>query len=187
MALSYIAKKGCFDNINHTKLIKQLWHMGIHDRRILMILKKMLKAGVMNELAFTEIGTPQGGIISPLLANVYLHKLDKWIVREWEEKPTKFNYKNSVNKTEALRKRSNLKPAYLVRYADDWVLITSTKSNAEKWKKRIEKFLDTKLILKLEPRKNTHHKCQGKRNPLPWFQLQTSTLRKRKKWIYITN
>ncbi|OLN27153.1 reverse transcriptase domain-containing protein [Desulfosporosinus metallidurans] len=53
--------KGCFDNINHTKLIRQLWHMGIHDRRILMILKKMLKAGVMNELAVTELGTPQGG------------------------------------------------------------------------------------------------------------------------------
>lgn len=145
--------RGCFDNINHTKLIKQLWHMGIHDRRILMILKKMLKAGVMNEWAITEVGTPQGGIISPLLANVFLHKLDKWIVREWEEKHTKTNYLRSHNCLEALRKRSNLKPAYLVRYADDWVLITNTKSNAEKWKKRIEKFLDSKLKLKLSPEK----------------------------------
>lgn len=58
--------RGCFDNINHTKLIKQLWHMSIHDRRILMILKKMLKAGVMNELAVTEIGTPQGGLCKAL-------------------------------------------------------------------------------------------------------------------------
>jgi RNA-directed DNA polymerase len=40
---------GFFDNVNHTKLIKKLWHMGIRDRRILMIIKAMLKAGVMNE------------------------------------------------------------------------------------------------------------------------------------------
>jgi hypothetical protein len=45
-------------------LIKQLWHMGIHDRRILMIIKKMLRAGVMDELTATELGTPQGGFDS---------------------------------------------------------------------------------------------------------------------------
>jgi len=139
--------KGCFDNINHTKLIKQLWHMGIHDRRILMIIKKMLKAGIMDEIKTIELGTPQGGIISPLLANVYLHKLDKWIVREWEEKKTKHEYTHT-NRVKALKK-TNLKPAYLIRYADDWILITNTKANAEKWKRRIEKYLDTKLKLKL--------------------------------------
>lgn len=146
--------KGCFDNINHTKLIKQLWHMGIHDRRILMIIKKMLKAGVMNEMATTEQGTPQGGIISPLLANVYLHKLDKWIIREWEEKKTKNKYKNQTIRIKALKK-TNLKPAYLIRYADDWILITNTKSNADKWKRRIEKYLDTNLKLTLSPTKTT--------------------------------
>jgi hypothetical protein len=86
------------------------------------------------------------------LANVYLHKLDKWIVREWEEKKTKRKYTSHNNTIAALRK-VNLKPAYLVRYADDWVLITDTKSHAEKWKKRIEKFLDTDLKLKLSPEK----------------------------------
>jgi group II intron reverse transcriptase/maturase len=144
--------KGCFDNINHTKLIKQLWHMGIHDRRILMIIKKMLKAGVMDELKTTELGTPQGGIISPLLANVYLHKLDQWIIREWEEKTTKHQYTRKNSKIRGLRK-TNLKPAYLVRYADDWILITDSKANAEKWKRRIEKYLDTKFKLKLSPNK----------------------------------
>jgi group II intron reverse transcriptase/maturase len=144
--------KGCFDNIDHTKLIKQLWHTGIQDKRILMIIKKMLKAGVMDELATTELGTPQGGIISPLLANVYLHKLDKWIVREWEMKKTKHQYTQNRHKIAALKK-SNLKPAYLIRYADDWILITNTKSNAEKWKRRIENYLDTNLELKLNPDK----------------------------------
>jgi len=175
--------KGCFDNINHTKLIKQLWHMGIHDRRILMILKKMLKAGVMNELAVTEVGTPQGGIISPLLANVYLHKLDKWIVREWEEKKTKTDYSQKSHQVNQLKK-TNLKPAYLIRYADDWVLITNTRSNAEKWKKRIEKFLDTKLKLKLSPQKTLITDIREKTIRFLGFSYkQVPSVKARKGWI----
>ncbi len=66
-----------FDNVNHTRLIKKLWHMGIRDRRVLMIIKTMLKAGIMGELKENPLGTPQGGIISPLLANAYLNTLDQ--------------------------------------------------------------------------------------------------------------
>lgn len=62
MALSYIAKSGFFDNVNHTKLIKKLWHIGIRDRRILMIIKVMLKADVMNESKENPLGAPQGGL-----------------------------------------------------------------------------------------------------------------------------
>lgn len=78
--------KGFFDNINHRKLLESLWNMGIKDRRILMIIKAMLEAGILNEKDKNNIGTPQGGIISPLLANVYLHSLDTWVTREWENK-----------------------------------------------------------------------------------------------------
>lgn len=149
-----------FDTINHTKLIRQLWHLGIRDRRVLMIIKQMLKAGVMNETEITFEGTPQGGIISPLLANVYLNPFDRFIAKAWEEKQTRYPYKGKDNKIQSLRKRSNLKPAYLVRYCDDWVLITDTKSNAEKWKKRIQQFLQTqlKLVLSEEKTKVTHVK-----------------------------
>ncbi|SFR17940.1 reverse transcriptase domain-containing protein [Desulfoscipio geothermicus] len=70
--------KGCFDNINHTKLIKQLWHMGIHDRRILMIIKKMLKAGIMDELKTTELGTPQGGLCKALHKPPWTKPLSRW-------------------------------------------------------------------------------------------------------------
>ena len=143
----------CFDDINHTKLTKQLWHMGIHDRRVLRIVKEMLKAGVLGELNTTEQGTPQGGVISPILANVYLHKLDQWVVREWEQKRTRTAYAQDHNRIEAIRKRSNLRPAYLVRYADDWVLITSTSSNAVKWKQRLQRYLGTNLKLTLSEEK----------------------------------
>jgi len=177
--------KGCFDNINHTKLIKQLWHMGIHDRRILMIIKKMLKAGVMDELKTTELGTPQGGIISPLLANVYLHKLDQWIIREWEEKKTKHKYTSIINRNAALKK-TNLKPAYLIRYADDWILITNTKANAEKWKRRIEKYLDTKLKLKLSPDKTLI--TNVRKSPIHFlgFRYKQITGKSRTGWIPCT-
>jgi len=194
--------KGCFDNINHTKLIKQLWHMGIHDRRILMIIKKMLKAGVLDELATTTRGTPQGGIISPLLANIYLHKLDKWIVREWEEKKieyektekdkktkekkkTKHKYKNHHKEIDALKK-TNLKPAYLIRYADDWILITNTKSNAEKWKKRIEKYLDTNLKLTLSPDKTFITNVREKPIHFLGFRYKQIPGKSRTGWITCT-
>jgi group II intron reverse transcriptase/maturase len=70
--------KSFFDNINHRILLKKLWKMGVRDKKILAILKKMLEAGYLEENSFysTEMGTVQGGVISPLLANVYLNDFD---------------------------------------------------------------------------------------------------------------
>ena len=58
--------------------------MGVRDRRVLQIIKAMLKAGVMDECEVNEEGTPQGGLISPLLANIYLDMMDEWIAKQWE-------------------------------------------------------------------------------------------------------
>lgn len=142
-----------FDTVNHSILIKTLYAMGIQDRRLLMVIKKMLKAGVMKETPINELGTPQGGIISPILANAYLHNLDKWIAREWEEKKTRTIGKGAAHKVAALTKYSDLKPAFFVRYADDWVLMTDSKVNAHKWKHRIGKYLEEQLKLKLAEEK----------------------------------
>jgi len=156
--------------------------MGIRDRRVLMIIKAMLKAGIMNELKENPTGTPQGGIISPLLANVYLNTLDQWIVREWENKKTKHKYSNESNKRRMLKK-TKVKPAYLVRYADDWILITNTKSNAEKWKKRIAKYLKTNLKLKLSEEKTLITNARKKPIKFLGFDLKTVPGKARKGYV----
>ena len=70
--------KGCFDNINHRVLLQKLWRIGIHDKRVLKLISQMLKAGYIESDLFytTKAGTPQGGILSPLLSNVYLNDFD---------------------------------------------------------------------------------------------------------------
>ena len=66
--------KAFFENVQHGKLLKQMWQMGIQDKKLLKIISVMLKAEVA-DIGFPEKGTPQGGIISPLLSNIVLHYL----------------------------------------------------------------------------------------------------------------
>ncbi|RBP87849.1 group II intron reverse transcriptase/maturase [Cytobacillus firmus] len=141
-----------FDKVNHRILIKKLWNMGIRDRRILCLITEFLKAGIFKNIVRNDIGTPQGGILSPLLANVYLHYFDKWVAKQFEEFTTKHKYSKHDHKLRAL-KSSKLKPGYLIRYADDWVLVTNNKSNAHKWKTVIKNFLQKELKLELSEEK----------------------------------
>jgi group II intron reverse transcriptase/maturase len=72
--------RGCFDNIDHTKLLEVI-QRDIHDGRIISLIGNLLKAGYMEDWRYydTTSGTPQGGIISPLLANIYLNQLDRFV------------------------------------------------------------------------------------------------------------
>lgn len=132
--------KGFFDNVNHGKLLKQMWTIGIRDKQLLSIISSMLKAEVAG-IGFPVKGTPQGGIISPLLSNIVLNELDWWISSQWENLPTRVckEYARSDNgvidknqKYEMLRNKSNLKECYIVRYADDFKIFCRKRSDAEK-------------------------------------------------------
>ena len=141
----------CFDHIGHSILLKRLYHMGVKDRRVLQIIKAMLKAGVMDECEVNEEGTPQGGLISPLLANVYLDIMDEWVSKQWETKRTQYQYRKPQDK--APLKKTALIPGYLVRYADDFVIVTDTRAHAESWKSRLQTFLREKMKLTLSQEK----------------------------------
>lgn len=143
-----------FDTVNHRRLLQRLWEMGIRDRRLLQIIKTMLETGIMKETSVNELGAPQGGILSPLLANVYLDIFDQWVAYQWVDKPTKYKYTRQNNKLASL-KRTKIRPAYLIRYADDWVLVTQSKEEALKWKERIAQFMKNELKLSLSDEKTT--------------------------------
>ena len=108
--------KGFFDNVNHAKLIKQMWAMGIRDKNLICVISKMLKAEVQGK-GKMEKGTPQGGILSPLLSNIVLNELDWWISDQWETFETKHEYAG-YHKYRAL-KTTNMKEIRILRYADD--------------------------------------------------------------------
>jgi len=139
-----------FDTINHRKLMKLLGRR-VKDERLLDLIWKFLRAGVMERKLFkdTELGTPQGGIISPLLANVYLHELDKYMQR--------YTALSLVEK--AARRRHGQANYVYVRYADDFVVLSNgTKKQAEQMKEELSKFLSDSLRLNLsmEKTKVTH-------------------------------
>ncbi len=95
--------KAFFDNVNHTLLIKQLWNLGIQDRKVIACISKMLKAEIDKE-GIPSKGVPQGGILSTLLSNVVLNDLDQWVSGQWEFFPLSKNYKSKVGERYAKKR-----------------------------------------------------------------------------------
>ena len=145
--------KGFFDNVNHKILRQQIWKMGIHDKQLLAIIAKMLKAPVKGE-GIPIKGTPQGSILSPLLANIVLNDLDWWISNQWENFKTKKTYSRNDAKYVWLRKNSNLKEGFIVRYADDFKILCPDYETAKKWFNATEKWLKNNLDLDISPEKS---------------------------------
>jgi len=113
-----------FDNVDHDWMMRMLGEK-IADKNLLKIIKKFLKAGVMEagKLYQTEAGTPQGGILSPILSNIYLH----YILDLWVEKIVKRDTSGYVE---------------LLRYGDDFVILVQYKNEAEKILKELEERLN---------------------------------------------
>ena len=144
--------KGFFDNVNHGKLLKQLWTLGIQDKQVLRVLSKMLKAPIAG-VGIPEKGVPQGGILSPLLANVVLNELDWWISNQWETFQSHKQYYGPSEQYRALRSTS-LKKVFIVRYADDFKLFCKTRSEAERIYIAVQKWLMERLGLEISPEKS---------------------------------
>ena len=135
-----------FDTINHKKLMKILKRR-IKDKKILQLIWKFLKAGVMENKTFrdTNKGTPQGGILSPLLANIYLHELDKYMME---------NYSGFSTKEKKTRRRLQEANFVYIRYADDFIVMSNgRKAQMEVLKKDLNVFLKEELKLKLSEEK----------------------------------
>lgn len=124
--------KNYFGGIDHTKLMQAL-ERRLSDRKTLKLIRKWLKAGVMEDNLFQAslVGTPQGGVISPLLSNIYLHALDEC----WEKEHSKLGV--------------------LVRYCDDFVVLCRTPRALKESQEKVENILQS-LSLKLHPEKTRH-------------------------------
>lgn len=148
--------KGFFDNVDHGKLIRQMWAMGIHDKKLICVVKAMLKAPILmpdGEVVHPDKGTPQGGVLSPLLANIVLNELDWWVVSQWEQFPTRHEYSTAHNKFKALKK-TGLKEMRIVRYADDFKVFCRTRRQADKAYAAIKSWLAERLKLEVSPEKS---------------------------------
>ena len=145
--------KGCYDNIGHAVLLRVLGEK-IHDNRFLELLRRLLQAGYLDHWRYgaTLSGTPQGGVASPLLANIYLNELDRFVEQELlpvynrgTRRSAHPQYAAIVLRAQRLRRRGQEEPArvayraarqlpsqdpddrsyrrlHYVRYADDWLL-----------------------------------------------------------------
>ena len=165
--LQYVVEfdiKGFFDNVDHSKLIKQLWSLNIRDKELLYVIRRILKAPILMPDGHTEHptkGTPQGGIISPLLANVVLNELDHWIESQWQCNPVTENYAYRENaagcpiQSHAYRAMRNtrLKEMYIVRYADDFRILCRTREQADRTLIAVTQWLKERLRLDVSPEK----------------------------------
>ena len=169
MNLHYVIEfdiKGFFDNVNHSKLIRQIWSLGIHDKTLIFIIKRILTAPIKmpdNTTVLPNKGTPQGGIISPLLANIVLNELDWWIASQWEENPIAISKgrERIIGKTKVfdkshgyrIMKNTEMKEMHIIRYADDFRIFCRTKEDAVRTKEAVTAWIEERLKLGVSPEK----------------------------------
>lgn len=150
--------KGFFDNVDHGKLLKQIWTLGIRDKRLISIISKILKSEIEGEGIPTR-GTPQGGVISPILSLIVLNELDWWISDQWETYVPNGvregrNKGSSASFYQYAKKYTNLKVGFVVRYADDFKIMCRTYEDAKRWYYATVAFLKKRLKLDISPEKS---------------------------------
>ena len=138
----------CFDEIGHTPLLERL-RRRVKDKRVVALVRAFLKAGILTELGDREesySGTPQGGPLSPLLANIALSALDEHFHRQWQETM-------GTDYQRAKRRRLGLGNWRLIRFADDFVImVRGDRRHAEALREEVASVL-APLGLRLSPEK----------------------------------
>ncbi|WP_227837059.1 group II intron reverse transcriptase/maturase [Nocardia aurantia] len=172
----------CFDSIDHTALMDRV-RLRVKDKRILALVKAFLKAGILTELGDrrdTMTGTPQGGILSPLLANIALSVLDEQVMAPWKPGGTM-----TSESKRAYRRRKGLPAWRIVRYADDFlVLVHGTQDDAEAMREQVGQVISP-LGLRLSPEKTrVRHLSEGV--DFLGFRIQWRRKRGSGKWFVYT-
>ena len=147
-AYNYVVEgdiRGCFDNVNHTILMREL-RRRITDRRVLTVIKAFLRAGMIQEtgrFAATLTGVPQGGILSPVLTNVYLTILDRYFERIWKHQTRYIGCSTYY-------RRQGHATYRLIRYADDFViLVRGNREQAKAVRDEAARVLNDELRMEL--------------------------------------
>lgn len=170
--------KGCFDNIQHPILLK-LIHRRIKDQAIIELINRLLKAGVIDQGRYypTPTGTPQGGVLSPLLTNIYLHEFDRW----WWEK-----YGKLTLSQKAKRRKEGVGNCILTRYADDFVILCNgPRAEVERLREEARQFLWERLRLEMSLDKSRiTHVTDG--FDFLGFHLQWQLPKTGKPWLRVT-
>jgi RNA-directed DNA polymerase len=169
--------KACFDEISHKALLERL-RVRVKDKRVCVLVKAFLKSGVLTELGDREdtfTGTPQGGILSPLLANIALSALDDHFDQLWQQQM-------STSYQRRKRRRNGMANYKIIRYADDFVIMVSgDRHHAEELREEVAAVLEP-LGLRLAPEKTAvvhidegfdflgfHIRRQRKRGTQKWY------------------
>ncbi|MDQ0417596.1 group II intron reverse transcriptase/maturase [Croceifilum oryzae] len=168
-----------FDEVNHKQLMKQLWNVGIRDLKVRAIVGKILRASI-DKGGVPNKGTPQGGVLSPLLANLVLNDLDQWVSSQWETFPTRHMYTHRCYGYRRLKK-TKLKCGFIVRYADDAKVFTGFKQEAQRWFYAIEGFINKRLKLEISLEKSKIVNLKRCKSTFLGFEIKA--IRKRRTYV----
>lgn len=168
--------KGFFDNVDHGKLLKQIYTLGIRDKRLICIISKMLKAEIKG-IGIPTKGVPQGGILSPLLSNIVLNELDWWVASQWDKNSVQVKYKA----WKLPKSKGNLKRVFLVRYADDFRLYCTNIDYAYRMLEAVKLWLHDRLKLTVNMKKSKVVNLKKEYSEFLGFKFKLR--RKSHKWV----
>lgn len=140
--------ENCFGNLHHGILMHQLQrHIG--DQPLLTLIWKMLRTGILDNLQYIETtsGSSQGSIVSPVLANVYMHRLDEWFHHRFHAMTTQERHQR--------RQKGELVSVHYIRYCDDFIVMLRDEDRAEDLKRELALYLNQELKMTLSDEKTT--------------------------------